>query len=291
MKHHPSEVAGQTLLVVLMSLFIVVTLYPLIHVVFASISEPAKLIGHRGLLLLPLGLSLEPFELLFQNKFILSGLFNTFVIIVGGVSLNIVMTAIAAYVLSKRYARLVPFFTMFIVFTMLFGGGLIPLYLTVRGMGLYNSYLAIIVPFAISTFNLILLRTAFEGVPESLDESARIDGAGHFTILFRITIPVVMPMIAVMLLYYAVDRWNGWFYASVFLKDRSLYPLQLILRDLLLEGEAGSMLAGSDNADMMMLMQSVKYAAIVVGTLPVLVFYPFLQRWFVKGSLAGAVKE
>ncbi len=286
-----SEKIGSNLITVFMLVFLVVTLYPLIHVLFASVSEPAELVAHRGLILYPLGFSFEPFEYLFRNQYIISGLINSGLLIIGGVSVNIVMTAIAAYVLSKRYAKLTKFFTMFIIFTMLFSGGLVPLYLTIRGFGMYNSYASLIIPFAINTFNLIILRTAFEGVPASLDESARIDGAGHFTILFKITIPLVMPMIAVIVLYYALDRWNGWFFASIFLKDKELFPIQVILREMLIDGDSGAMMAGNDNADMMMLAQSVRYAGIVIGTLPVLFFYPFLQRYFVKGALSGAVKE
>jgi len=291
MKLTRSEALGQVVLLSIMTGFVAVTLYPLVHVLFAAVSEPSLLVAHRGVILWPLGWSLQPLELLFNNPYILSGLANSAFLIVVGVALNIVMTSVAAYVLSKRYARLVKYLTMFIVFTMLFSGGLIPLYLTVRGLGLYNTFGALIFPFFISTFNLIILRTAFEGVPVSLDESARIDGAGHFTILFRISVPLVMPMIAVMVLYYAVDKWNGWFYASVFLKDKELFPLQVILRDMLIDNDVGSMMAGSENADQMMLAQSIRYAAIVVGTVPVLLFYPFLQRYFVKGALSGAVKE
>ena len=286
-----SEKIGSNLITVFMLVFLVVTLYPLIHVLFASVSEPAELVAHRGLILYPLGFSFEPFEYLFRNQYIISGLINSGLLIIGGVSVNIVMTAIAAYVLSKRYAKLTKFFTMFIIFTMLFSGGLVPLYLTIRGFGMYNSYASLIIPFAINTFNLIILRTAFEGVPASLDESARIDGAGHFTILFKITIPLVMPMIAVIVLYYALDRWNGWFFASIFLKDKELFPIQVILREMLIDGDSGAMMAGNDNADMMMLSQSVRYPGIVICPLPVLFFYPFLQRYFVKGALSGAVKE
>ena len=263
----------------------------MIHVVFAALSEPSRLNGHRGLILIPLGLSLESFGLLFQNPFIVSGFLNSLFLVVVGVSINILMTTVAAYVLSKRRARLVPLFTVFILFTMLFSGGLIPLYLTIRGVGLYNSLIGVIMPFAISTFNLLILRTAFEGVPDSLDESARMDGAGHLTILFRITMPLVMPMIAVLILYYAVDRWNSWFFASILLKDRESYPIQLVLREILLVNDTGAMASGSDNADMQMLSESIKYAAIVIGTVPILMLYPLLQPYFVKGAMIGAVKE
>jgi len=291
MKQSASERFGTLLIAAFLTLFLLATLYPLLHVLFASLSRPSLLMGHRGPILAPLGFSTQGYEMLFRNPFILSGLVNSLVLIVGGTSFSIFMTALAAYVLSKRYARLTKFFSVVVVVSMLFSGGLIPFYLTVKGVGLYNSLLSLIIPFAMVTVNLIILRTAFEGIPASLDESARIDGAGHFTILFRISLPLVMPTIAVLTLYYAMDKWNGWFYASIFLKDRELHPLQLILRSLLIDGDNGTMAAGSDNADMMMLGQSIRYAAIVIGTLPVLALYPFLQRYFVQGSLAGAVKE
>lgn len=271
--------------------FLIITLYPMLHVLAASFSQPAQLMGHQGVILMPLGFSTQPYEMLFTNPFILSGLFNSLFLIVGGTAFSILITALAAYVLSKRYARLNTLFNVVVVVSMLFSGGLIPFYLIVKGVGMYNNLLSLIVPFAIVTVNLIILRTAFEGIPASLDESARMDGAGHFTILFRISLPLVMPMIAVLMLYYAMDKWNGWFYASIFLKDKELYPLTLILRSMLIDGDNGAMSAGSDSADLMMLAQSIRYSAIVVGTLPVLILYPFLQRYFVKGSLSGAVKE
>lgn len=291
MKRTQSERASTALISLVLAVFLLATLYPLVHVLFASVSQPAQLMGHRGPILVPLGFSLQPYEMLFTNAFILSGLLNSLLLIVGGTAFSILMTALAAYVLSKRYARLTKVFSIIVVVSMLFSGGLIPFYLTVKGVGLYNNLLALVIPFALVTVNLIILRTAFEGIPASLDESARIDGAGHFTILFRISLPLVMPMIAVLMLYYAMDKWNGWFYASIFLKDKDLYPLTLILRSLLIDGDNGAMSAGSDSADLMMLAQSIRYAAIVVGTLPVLLLYPFLQRYFVKGSLTGAVKE
>lgn len=291
MKRSQSERITIAAITAVLLLFLLATLYPLVHVLFASLSQPSRLMGHRGLILAPLGFSLKPYEMLFSNAFVLRGLLNSLILIIGGTSFSIFITALAAYVLSKRYARLNKFFSLIVVISMLFSGGLIPFYLTVKGVGLYNSLLGLIIPFALVTVNLIILRTAFEGIPASLDESARMDGAGHFTILFRISLPLVTPILAVLTLYYAMDKWNGWFYASIFLKDRALYPLTLVLRSMLIDGDNGAMSAGSDNADMMMLAQSVRYAAIVVGTLPVLALYPFLQRYFVRGSLSGAVKE
>jgi putative aldouronate transport system permease protein len=170
--------------------------------------------------------------------------------------------------------------------TMFFNGGLIPMYLTVKNVGLINTLWATIIPFAISTFNLIIMRTAFMSVPDSLEESAKIDGANHFTILFKIIIPLSMPVIAVMILYYAVEKWNGWFYASVFLKDRELFPL----REILLANQTDSMSAGASAGDQFQIGETIKYATIMVATIPILCVYPFVQKYFVKGVMVGALK-
>ncbi|UUZ91606.1 carbohydrate ABC transporter permease [Paenibacillus sp. P25] len=160
----------------------------------------------------------------------------------------------------------------------------------VKGVGLINSLWATIIPFAVNTFNLIIMRTAFMGVPDSLEESAKMDGANHFVILFRIILPLSMPVIAVMILYYAVEKWNGWFYASVFLKDRDLFPLQLTLREILIANSTDSMSAGADNADRFQIGETIKYATIMVASVPILVIYPFVQKYFVKGVMVGALK-
>lgn len=291
MKKSSSERTLAAVIRVVMVLVLVLTLYPMLHVLFASVSDPVQLAGHQGLIFTPLGFSIEPYKMLFTNAFILSGLFNSAVLVVVGTAFSLFMTSLAAYVLSKRYARLTKFFTSIVVIAALFSGGLVPLFLTVKALGLINNLLSLIIPFGLVAVNLIILRTAFEAIPASLDESARMDGAGHFTILFRISLPLVLPMVAVLTLYYAMDKWNGWFYAAIFLQDKSLYPLTLILRSMLVDLDNGTMAAGSSDADLMMLSQSIRYAAIVVGTLPVLLLYPFLQRFFVSGALSGAIKE
>jgi putative aldouronate transport system permease protein len=290
MKRSIGEKTFDVLIYGLLSALVIVTAYPMIHVVFASVSEPSQLAESSGLILYPRGFSLEPYELLFKNPLILSGFANTVFMLFFGIIVNIVMTAIAAYILSRKGVKLVKPMTVFIVFTMLFSGGLVPFFLTIKSVGLYNSLWGLIIPFAVNTIYLIVLRTAFEGVPASIEESARMDGAGHITILFRILLPLVMPAVAVLILYYSVDRWNGWFYASVFLRDRELYPLQLVLREILLINDQTGMTAGGDTARAQQLGESIKYSAIIVGTLPVMLLYPFLQRYFIKGATIGAVK-
>ncbi|ASA19837.1 carbohydrate ABC transporter permease [Paenibacillus donghaensis] len=271
-------------------MLVIVTLYPLLYVLFASFSDSSQLVANKGFLYKPLGFSLEAYKNVFSNPGIIKGYGNTLFILIVGVTLNMFLTAIAAYVLSRRNVMWNSLFTLLIVFTMFFHGGLIPLYLVVKGVGLIDSLWATIVPFAVSTFNLIIMRTAFSAIPESLEESAKIDGANHLTILFRIILPLSKPVIAVMVLYYAVEKWNAWFYASIFLKDRDLFPLQLVLREILIANSTDSMSAGASSADQYMIGETIKYATIIVATVPILCVYPFVQKYFEKGVMIGAVK-
>lgn len=274
----------------LLVLMILVTLYPLVFVSFASLSEASQFVGFKGLLLKPVGFSLDAYRSVFDNPGIWTGYKNTIYILVFGVLLNLVMTSLGAYVLSRRNVLWNKAFMFMIVLTMFFHGGLIPFYLVVRGVGLIDSLWSTIIPFAVSTFNLIIMRTSFMAIPESLEESAKIDGANHFVILFRIVLPLSMPVIAVMILYYAVDKWNGWFYASVFLKDRNLFPLQLTLREILIANSTDSMAQGAGAGDRFQIGETIKYATIMVASVPILVLYPFVQKYFVKGVMIGALK-
>ncbi|EGG37692.1 carbohydrate ABC transporter permease [Paenibacillus sp. HGF5] len=271
-------------------LLVIATLYPLLYVLFASFSDSSQLLANKGLLWKPIGFSLDAYKSVLANPGIGIGFRNTLFIVVFGVIVNLFMTALGAYVLSRKNVMWNKVFMFFIVFTMFFGGGLIPLYLIVKGVGLLDSLWSTILPFAISTFNLIIMRTSFMGIPDSLEESAKIDGANHFTILFRIIIPLSMPVIAVMILYYAVDKWNGWFYASVFIKSRELFPLQLVLREILIANSTESMSAGASAGDRFQIGETIKYATIMVATIPILCIYPFLQRYFVKGVMVGSLK-
>lgn len=271
-------------------LLVTATLYPLLYVLFASFSDAAKLLQNDGILWRPLGFNLDAYRSVLANPGIGLGFRNTLFIVVVGVTVNLLMTSLGAYVLSRKNVMWNKVFMFLIVFTMFFSGGLIPLYLVVKGVGLLDSLWSTIIPFSISTFNLIIMRTAFMGIPDSLEESAKIDGANHFTILFRIIIPLSMPVIAVMILYYAVDKWNGWFYASVFIKSRELFPLQLVLREILIANSTDSMSTGASAGDRFQIGETIKYATIIVATLPILCVYPFVQRFFVKGVMVGSLK-
>ncbi|MBP1960919.1 carbohydrate ABC transporter permease [Paenibacillus aceris] len=274
---------------ILMVLLMIFTIYPLIYVVFASVSDAGSLMGHKGILWRPIGFSLDAYTNVFRNPMILKGYGNTLFVVLIGLAINITLTAFGAYALSRKSLQYRKPLMLFIIFTMFFSGGLIPLYLTVKGVGLIDSLWSLIIPQAINTFNLILMKTAFEAIPDALEESAKMDGANDFVILFRIVLPLSMPVIAVMLLYYGVSHWNSWFNAMIFLQERSLYPLQLVLREILLQGEANAN-SGVSDGDAAMLAATLKYATIIVATVPILFVYPFLQKYFVKGALIGAIK-
>ena len=265
-----------------------VTLYPFLYVIFASLSDPVQLMGNSAPLWKPLGFSLAAYKKVFSNSSIYIGYANTIFYVVVGTTVNIIMTCIAAYVLSRKQFMLRRFFTLMFIFTMYFNGGLIPNYLLIKGLHLIDNRLALILPGAISTFNLMIMITGFEGIPKSLEESARIDGAGDWTILFRIIMPLAKPTIMVILLYYAVGHWNAWFNAMIYIRDASKRPLQLFLRDILTRNQMGAMTGQTDIEDVG---QTIKYATILVSTAPILCIYPFIQKYFVQGVMIGAVKE
>lgn len=274
--------------VVLLSCIALVTLYPFLYVVFASFSDPVALLGNSGLLFKPEGFSLGAYKKVFANAAIYRGYLNTIFYVTVGVIVNIIATCMAAYVLSRKQFMLRRFITMLFIFTMYFNGGLIPNYLLIKDLGLIDNRLALIIPGAVSTFNLMIMITGFEGIPQSLEESARIDGAGDWKILFRIIMPLAKPTIMVILLYYAVGHWNGWFNAMIYLRDADKMPLQIYLRDILTRNQLGAMTGQTDIEDVG---QTIKYATIIVSTVPILCIYPFIQKHFVKGVMIGAVKE
>jgi len=273
-----------------MLFMIIVCFYPMLYVLFVSFSNAALFMEHQGPLLKPLGFTLNSYKMVFKDPMILKGYVNTIFIVVVGTCINIIMTALCAYFLSRKNVMFRTPIMIFVTFTMFFGGGLIPFYLTVRNVGLYNSHWALILPTVINTYNMIIMRTGFQGIPDSMEESAKIDGAGHLTILFRIIIPLAKPVIAVMVLYYAVGHWNSWFNAMIFLQDREKFPLQLILREILIQNDMSQMTTGVGLLDQEAVAETIKYAVIVVATLPILLIYPFLQKYFVQGIMIGAIK-
>lgn len=260
------------------------------HVAMASFSNSSKLMSHSGFLLKPLGFSVQAYKKVFENPMILKGYLNTLFILITGIIFDLIMTSLAAYFFSRKNVLFKKPLMLLILFTMFFSGGTIPFYLTLKDLSLINSRWGLIIPFMISTYNMIILRTSFESIPESLTEAARIDGAGHITILVRIILPLSKAILAVMVLYYGVSIWNGWFWATAILRDREKYPLQVVLREILISNDSQGMNAGAVG-DAEAIAQSIKYATIMVATVPILLVYPFLQKYFASGVMIGAVKE
>lgn len=273
-----------------MCILMLVTLYPFLYVAFASLSEPSRMVAHHGLLFAPKGFELGSYLLVFKNPMISVGYRNTLLYVVVGTLINITMTSLGAYILSRKGYFWRDFFMFAAVFTMFFNGGLIPFYMAIKTMKLTDTMWALLLPSAISTYNLIIMRTSFAGIPDSLEESAKIDGANDFVILFKIILPLSMPVVAVMLLFYGVAHWNAWFNAMIFIRNRQLYPLQLVLREILIASSTENMTTGVGGMDKEPVGETVKYATIMVATLPILFIYPFLQKYFVKGIMIGAIK-
>ena len=282
--------AVDVLIVIIMIVIGIIMLYPMLYEVMVSFSDPAQLVRHRGLLIWPLGFDTTAYKLVLSNNQILSGYKNTLFLLVAGLAVNISMTCLGAYCLTRVHVYWHRLMTMFVLITMYFSGGLIPSYLTVRAVGLYNSLWSCIIPGAISTYNMIILRSYFSSIPESLVESVFIDGGGHMTVLFKIFIPLSLPAMAVMVLYYGVGHWNSWFNANLYLQEKAKWPLQLVLRNVLIEG-SNLDLGGTVVADYEMLAKSMKAAMVIVTTLPILAIYPFLQKYFVGGMMIGSLKE
>lgn len=275
---------------VILILLSLVTLYPFIYVVLASVSESNLLAVHTGFLVKPLGFSTMAYKTVFENEEIWTGYGNTIYYVIVGTAINIFMTSLGAYVTSKKYFFWNRILLPMIVFTMFFGGGLIPTFLLIKNLGLYNTSWAIILPGVISTWNMFIMKTSFSSIPDSLEESARIDGANEMIILFRIVLPLSMSTIAVMVLYYGVGHWNSWFSHLIYLKDRDNFPLQLFLREILIANSAMDMATEVGDIEKQSVAETIQYATIMVATLPVLCVYPFLQKYFVKGVLIGSVK-
>ena len=277
----------------LMILFAVICLLPIWHTLCSSFSTPYDLGRTSGLVFWPAGsITTQGYELVFQNKGVWNGYLNTIINVALGTFLGVLLTYIAAYVLSRKNLLLGNILTLLILFTMWFDGGLIPRYMVVRSLGLIDTRAALILPTVMSTFNFIIMRTALSEVPDGLVESAVIDGANHMTIMFRIIMPVTKATLAVIALYYAVGIWNSWFNASIYLtRNLSLRPLQLVLRDILINADTSSINVPSDASSATDLYKPlVQYTTIVIATVPILAVYPFVQKYFVSGVMLGSIK-
>ena len=281
-----------TINIFLLFIIFIVILYPLLYIVSASFSDPNAVVGGK-MWFLPIGFTLEGYKKVFSSSEIGRGFINSAIYTVVGTTINVIMTIMAAYPLSRKDFVGRNIFTMIFTVTLFFSGGLIPLWIVVRSVGIYNSMWALILPSAVSMWNIIVMRTYFQtSIPGELWEAAKIDGCGNMSYLMKIILPLSKPIMAVMILFYGVGQWNKFFEALIFLRDKELFPLQLILRDILIK----NILAESMRDPMMTALQInrtseiIKYCLIVVSSIPMIVIYPFIQKYFVKGVMIGAIK-
>ena len=274
------------IMIVLSAIF----LYPVIYAISSSFSGAEALL-HQEVWLWPVDVTLKSYQLVFEHEYVLPSYGNTILYTVLGTTYSVLLTILGAYPLSRSYLPFRDFFMLIIAFTMLFGGGLIPTFLVVRDLKLINTLWALVFPCAVTPFNLILLRTSMQGIPDAIEESAKIDGANDWIILVRIILPMCMASVMTVVLLYFVAKWNDWFNALIYLNDREKHPLQLILRDILVSNDDKTlnqqMLREAKNSVSSL---GFKCAIMVIAMAPLLVVYPFIQRYFVKGVMVGAVK-
>lgn len=281
------DIIMDTVIGVVLIIFALACLYPIWFVLMASFSDSTSVVMSRGLLLWPKNFSLKAYELVFQNKLFSTGFLNSIKLLAMSLPINLILTVMCGYFLACNGMMFKKPIAYMIMFTMYFSGGMIPQYLNVKELGLYNTHWAIVLTGALSVYNCFICRTAIQSIPDGLRESAYLDGANDLQILFKVIIPLIKPTLAVLAMYYGVGTWNGWFKASIYLKENAMVPIQNVLRSVLIMGQD----AGVEGAYVNEYAETIKYAAIVVSTVPVLCVYPFLQKYFTKGVLVGAVKE
>lgn len=287
----PGEKVFDVVNVLFMLAMILVTLYPLYYVVVCSVSDPKLLMGHEGPLLTWLGdFTLDGYKRTLNNPNIVGGFANTMINLVIGTILNMVLTIFAAFVLTRRYFYIRNIMMKLMTFTMFFNGGLIPLFLIVRSTGIYNTRWANFVPYLVSTYNVIIMRSFFASLPESLEEAALIDGANDWQVLSHVILPLSKPVIAVIALYYGVGHWNSWYPSMIFIRDSDLHTLQYVLRGILISNDTSAGAEGASVAEISLAAELVKYCTVVISTVPIMVVYPFLTKYFEKGVMIGAIK-
>ena len=277
-----------TLLLVFVFLVI---FYPLYYVLIASFSDPDLVLTGK-IFLLPKGFQLESYQKVFENSEVMNGYLNTILYAVVGTCINLAVTLSAGYALSRTDLRGKKALTLFFVFTMFFSGGTVPTYMLVRNLKLLNTFWAMVLPNAMSVWNLILCRNFFEGnIPKELLEVSQIDGCRNYYFFLKIVLPLSKALSAVMVLFYAVGHWNSYMQPLMYLSDRDKYPLQLVLKNILISSQPDASLAGmTDRAEMYKQTEMLKYALVVVSSVPMIVLYPFVQKYFVQGVMVGSVK-
>ena len=268
-----------------------VCLMPLWHVIMVSISNPTAVTSHKGLVLWRLrNFDFQAYRIIFQYKGLWNGYLNTIFYIILSCVITGLLTVIAGFVFSRRRFRYRNAFMLIISFTMLFNGGMIPTYMVIRKLGMIDTIWAMVLPGALSVFNIILMRTSMQGIADSLEEAARMDGAGEFVTMFKIILPLCKATFAVIMLFTVVGKWNDFMSALLYLPTKTeLYPLQMEIRTILFQSTK-QISSASDAASMNVYSRNIQYAVIVVSTLPILAVYPFVQKYFVTGMTVGAVK-
>ncbi|GAA3408957.1 carbohydrate ABC transporter permease [Paenibacillus hodogayensis] len=274
-----------TLVYALLAGLVVSIVFPLLYVISVSLTPYSEVLKHGGFLVIPRNVTLAAYKAFLKDDLIGNAYAVTVFITVVGTFVNLVLTSLMAYPLSKKVLPGRNVFLLLIVFTTLFGGGMIPTYLIVKATGLLDTVWAMIVPGAVGSFNLLVMKSFFENLPESLDEAARIDGAGEVGVLVRIVLPLSMPIMATIGLFYAVGHWNEFFAAILYVSDRRLHPLQVMLQGILRAGQSPEM-----NIEETLPTISLQMAAVVLTALPIVVVYPFIQKHFTKGVLLGSIK-
>lgn len=274
-------------------LLALITILPFYNVLITSFADPAAVVKQQ-FYLIPTSFNLSSYEILLKGSYIGRALTNSLIVTLVGVTVNMLVTTCGAYALSKKGMPGRNVMMSGVIFAMLFSGGLIPFYLTIKSLKLINSYGAMILPVAVSTFFLIVMINQFRSIPSELEESAKMDGANDIFILFRIVIPISKPTIAAITLFYAVARWNEWYYAMLFMTDTKMYPMQLFLRNMLMDV---TKMARDDMGASMVAQLSetypdgLKMASVIITMAPIMLVYPFLQKYFAAGVTLGAVKE
>jgi len=277
----------------ILTLFFIIVLYPLVYVLSASISDPL-LVAQGKMWLYPKRITYEGFERVLRHKELWMSYRNTIFYTISGTIINLLLTLTCAYALSRKDFVGRKFFTLLFVFTMYFSGGLIPTYLLVKSLGFYNTIWSMIIPGAVATWNIIIARTYFQtSIPIELKESAEIDGCSNTRLFVSIVLPLSLPIVSVLALFYGVGHWNAYFGAFIYLSNRKLFPLQLILREILILNQTMDFMSSSDVETMIeqiRIAEIIKYSVMIVSTLPIILVYPFLQKYFVKGVMIGSIK-
>lgn len=272
---------------IFMTLIIITTLYPFLFIISSSISDPVAILRNE-VVLWPVRFSIDNYKVVFSNNNVLLAYWNTIRYTVVGTAISIVLTLCMAYALSRKRFTGRVFIMKIVTFTLLFNGGIIPTYLIIRGMGMIDTIWAIVLSGAVSAWNLIVTRTFFDGMPDSLEESGIIEGCNDIQVFYYIFLPLSLPITATMILFYAVGQWNSFFVPLLYLNDKKKFPLMIFLRNLLIQGDV-TQYEGM-GSEVSVVQQGIKYAIIVVTTLPIVLVYPFLQKYFVKGVMIGSIK-